>query len=124
MSNSASELEMSTTVCIDEYFRHLTRDKLNKHVHLAAWTVPEVSFWTCTIPTAINSYRPNTAIEIAKVDASWAFIDGIAFIFIGLTQLLDQRTHRPWIMKTKGTLNLGSGLFLTSVQSMLMACMM
>lgn len=89
-----------------------------------AWTVPEISYWSFSfyeiiIPFLLaRRYAKRIPIPI-KLDFSWSLIDGIASIGIGLTQIFDTETHRPWSQRMKGIMNVSNGLQLILVCALL-----
>ncbi len=97
-------------------------EKMRKHypelvetLNEAAWTVPEISYWSFSFYEIIipflqaRCYAINVPIPL-KLDFSWSLIDGVASIGIGLTQIFDTETHRPWIQRIKGMINVTNGL--------------
>lgn len=84
-------------------------------LHHLFWTIPEVnhwffSFYEILLPALLAKTRSINIPALKTVDYAWSTIDGLSSIVIGITQLLDTKTHRPIVMKTKGTINVSSGL--------------
>jgi hypothetical protein len=82
---------------------------------IAGVALPEVNYYTFTLVNVLNSPALN-AIKLTGVVSDtilptlWNYLDGACALSVGLSQLLDEDNHRQIQMKTKGILNIISGI--------------
>lgn len=93
---------------------HEHQEHLVEEVHEVVWRIPEINYGFALYEYVWPSFAKLCALHATPqpkiIDKIWSGTDGVASLIIGLTQLLDTKTHRQYATKTKGLLNIGSGV--------------
>lgn len=88
-------------------------------VRKSAWKAPEISNMFCTLYERLIPLIDRSKHSFQAMEKTWVSLDSICLIIIGLTQVFDNKSHRPIQTKLTGAMNIGSGVQLLIIMILL-----